>query len=61
MKDFNLLEDGDEGERIVPIIAAGGPDGRMVTGRASIASSILQEHNVLGAHLNHTLAVYVNN
>ncbi len=30
------------------------------TGRASISSSILREHDVLGAHPNHTVAVYVN-
>jgi hypothetical protein len=29
-------------------------------GSASISSSILREHDVLGAHPNHTLAVYVN-
>ncbi len=29
-------------------------------GRASISSSILRKHDVLGAHPNHTLAVYVN-
>ncbi len=28
MKKFNMLEDGNGGERIVPIIAAGGQDGR---------------------------------
>ncbi len=31
-----------------------------VTERASISSSILREPDVLGAHPNHTLAVYVN-
>ncbi len=31
-----------------------------VTERASISSSIIREHDVLGAHPNHTLAVYVN-
>ncbi len=31
------------------------------TGRASHSSSILREHDVLSAHLNHTVAVYVNN
>ena len=30
------------------------------TGRASIPSSILREHDVIGAHPNHTVAVYVN-
>jgi hypothetical protein len=30
------------------------------TGRASISSSILREHDVLGAHPNHTGAAYVN-
>ena len=28
LKEFNMLENGDGGERIVPIIAACGPDGR---------------------------------
>ena len=29
------------------------------TGRASISSSIIREHDILGAHPNHTVAVYV--